>query len=303
MNVAQAKQLSLPDILARLDRQPAREAKGEYWYLSPFRQEETPSFKIDHAGKLWYDFGEGAGGGIIEFAQKYWKCSVAEALRHLSSLYPGSLLESATPAARPSLPLFEAKSAITSDTIEVTSIEPLKSRALIGYLGGRGIDFKTAQAYVQEIHFTNHGKPYFALAFANDSGGYDLRNKYYKGTHGAKDITVLRPVSGEASEVAVFEGFIDYLSALVHFGASLAETPVIVLNGVPMKERGVEAIRQMGVSTAHLYLDNDSAGHETAEYFREQLPGVNVLDQSGLYAQQKDFNEWLVAGRAQVRSR
>jgi DNA primase len=305
MNVAQVKQLRLPDVLARLGHQPQREAKGESWYLSPFRQEDTPSFKTDRAGKLWYDFGEGQGGGIIEFAQKYWRCSVGEALRHLADLYLSGMPTAVAPArpVPPSLPQGEEQSAGVSAPIEITAVQTLTNRALIGYLWGRGIDYKTARPYVREIHYTHRGKPYFALAFPNESGGYELRNPYYKGTYGAKDITLLHPVSGDTQVVAVFEGFMDFLSALTYEGRQEAETAVLVLNSAAMKRKAAQTIRQLGARRVYLYLDHDSAGEELAAYFQQVLVGMEIHDQSDLYAGYKDFNDFVTAERKKVRIR
>ena len=303
MNSQQAKRIPLKDLLARLGHQPHHEKSGEFWYLSPFRPETEPSFKINLERNIWFDFGEGKGGTVIDFALKYFKTSsVAAALDRLAGLdlagRPEPVVAPAQPAA--TLPLFTETPA---PAITVTKVEKLSNRALIGYLYGRGIPYKTAMPYVQEIHYTHQGKPYFALAFANDSGGYELRNPYFKGTHGTKDITCLGAgEGGSAQEVTVFEGFIDYLSALTHYQRSAAATPVIVLNSVAMQQRAVEAIRRMGAAKVYLYLDRDESGKKLARDFKEQLPGVEVLDKSDLYAAHKDFNEFLTAGR-DVRSR
>jgi hypothetical protein len=55
-----------------------------------------------------------------------------------------------------------------------------------------------------------HNKKYFAVGFENNSGGYKLRNKYFKGSSSPKDVTQIR-FSG-AKGIAVFEGFFSFLS-------------------------------------------------------------------------------------------
>ena len=94
--------------------------------------------------------------------------------------------------------------------------------------------------------------------------------------------------------VTVFEGFIDFLSALTYYGKPIT-TPVIVMNSVAMKDRAVEVIKEMGVSKVYLYLDRDQSGRELTEHFRNELQGVDFLDKSDLYADYKDFNEFLVS--------
>lgn len=65
-----------------------------------------------------------------------------------------------------------------------------------------------------EVRFSLNGKWNFAIGFPNASGGYEVRNKYFKGCIAPKDITHIRQ-TGEPKEICyVFEGFMDYLSFL-----------------------------------------------------------------------------------------
>jgi hypothetical protein len=50
---------------------------------------------------------------------------------------------------------------------------------------------KIATCYLREIHYKAKGKRYFALCFPNDSGGYEIRNPYFKGSFSPKDITTV----------------------------------------------------------------------------------------------------------------
>ena len=56
MNIQQAKSLALPDFLARLGHKPTHTRGQALWYRSPFRAENTPSFKVDGARNIWFDF-------------------------------------------------------------------------------------------------------------------------------------------------------------------------------------------------------------------------------------------------------
>jgi len=294
MNVAQAKQLRLKDVLAALGCQPHHETKGEIWYPSPFRHESEPSFKINLERNIWYDFGEGEGGNIIDFAMKYYATDLRGALRQLASLNIGTLLQ---PVTRPvTVPKRAAVKAGTGseDALTVTSVKPLSNQALVEYLERRAIPLEIARDYVQEIYYTRQGKPYFALAFANDSGGYELRNPYFKGTHGVKDISLVKK-EGDLQSVAVFEGFMDMLSAICDYANDLEGVSLLVLNSVALKEKALTAIREGGAQTVQLFPDHDASGRELVGWFMEQLPGVEVTDQSGRYAGYKDVNEWLVA--------
>ena len=64
-----------------------RKAEGkskpnDWWALSPFHEEKTPSFHMA-AGGVWYDFSIGEGGGALELIQKLEGCNCFEAGRFL----------------------------------------------------------------------------------------------------------------------------------------------------------------------------------------------------------------------------
>lgn len=294
MNVAQAKQLRMQDLLAALGCQPHHETKGEIWYPSPFRHENEPSFKINLERNIWYDFGEGEGGNILDFAMKYYATDLRGALRQLVALNIGTLLQPVTKPATVAKRAAVKAAQTSADGLTVTSVQPLSNPALIRYLEQRCIPLEIARDYVQEMHYTRMGKPYFALAFANDSGGYELRNPYFKGTHSVKDITLVKR-KGDAGSVALFEGFMDMLSALVIYANDLKDTSLLVLNSVALKDKALAAIRAIGARTIQFFPDHDTSGRELVAWFMEQLPGMDVVDQSRRYAGHKDVNAWLVA--------
>ena len=61
MNIAEAKEIRMVDFLQLLGHSPVRICNSQYWYLSPLRQEDTPSFKVNDRLNEWYDFGEATG--------------------------------------------------------------------------------------------------------------------------------------------------------------------------------------------------------------------------------------------------
>lgn len=56
---------------------------GEYWGLSPFKDEQTPSFSVHPDKNVFKDFSSGKSGNIIDFICLYHKCSVREAILKL----------------------------------------------------------------------------------------------------------------------------------------------------------------------------------------------------------------------------
>ena len=59
------------------------EKNGEYWGVSPFKEENTPSFAVRRETGKWKDFSSGLGGNIVTFIRYYNKVSNAEAVRIL----------------------------------------------------------------------------------------------------------------------------------------------------------------------------------------------------------------------------
>ena len=79
-------QINLADYISQYCE--LEEHNGEYWTLSPFTQEKTPSFSIDADGKRFYDFSSGKGGGIIKFIMLHHKVDSETAIR-MAAKYAG----------------------------------------------------------------------------------------------------------------------------------------------------------------------------------------------------------------------
>lgn len=58
---------------------------GEWWGLSPFKDEKTPSFSVRPKLKRFYDFSTGEGGDIIQFVMSLNKCNFMTAVDILKS--------------------------------------------------------------------------------------------------------------------------------------------------------------------------------------------------------------------------
>lgn len=182
--------------------------------------------------------------------------------------------------------------------MERFEVAPLEHRALVAYLQERGIPAHIAKANCKEAHYSVSGKPYFAVAFENVNNGWELRNRYFKGCRGRKDISYL-PWSrdGPSTECVVFEGFllrkrqaddIDYLSALTLGIISGADA--IILNSVVNVNKAVPYLK--GYTAINCYLDNDNAG-QTALAELTAIYGSIVIDRSTLYSEFNDLNEYL----------
>lgn len=291
MTASDAKKIPLPDVLRALGHQPsnARKGGGDLWYLSPFRKELEPSFHVNVAQNVWFDFGLGQGGDVAAFAMQYFGCRLPDALRQLEALFPDK------PAALPRPETLPEALAAPPDAaaFKLLRTEPLTHPALVKYLTAeRFIRLQTARRFLREIYFehTGTGKQYFAAGLPNLAGGWEIRNPYFKSCIGDKAMSHL---PGQSPSLSVFEGMLDFLSAFDYYGAALTDGHVLVLHSVAFAERAIEFAQAGRFSRIYTYFDNDRAGEEVNELFTAQFK--SILEPShGLYFPCKDFNEWAV---------
>ena len=84
-----APRVPIREYLARRGILPRYERNGYSMYLSPLREERTPSFKVNYQKDLWYDFGIGEGGTLLALIMRLERCSRSEAFEHLQHAAEG----------------------------------------------------------------------------------------------------------------------------------------------------------------------------------------------------------------------
>ena len=271
MNSLDNKKIQIADFFAEKGYLPISKKGTNWWYLSPLHSENTASFKVNVDKNVWYDFGLGKGGGLATLVNLlYHPNNFQDYLHHLSGI-------------RTSFPSTLKTTREGSETFSNVEVKSLVNSALLKYLGNRGITQQVASQYCKEVHYQNHGKSYFAVGFSNRSGGYEIRNAYFKGCIPPKDISV---ISKSYKDCHVFEGFIDFLSYVVLHG----ECDAIVLNSVINVPKSIDYLNRY--DSVYCHLDNDKAGHDATEQIRILYKG-NVIDASEEYGEAKDLNEFL----------
>ena len=170
MNSHQAKQIDLPDLLARLGHHPVKVRKGgrELWYTSPFREERTPSFHSSYLGGkwIWKDFGD-TGGNVIDFVIRYEGISFKQALVFLRKMYPEDALRTKSreeafpqvPKAR--LPFQQQKEGNDPNQdydreLEFLEAHEIRNQLILEYLEcKRKIPANLAKQYLWEVTYRN----------------------------------------------------------------------------------------------------------------------------------------------------
>jgi hypothetical protein len=295
MTIEEAKNIKLADYLHSLGYNPVKQQGNSLWYKSPFREEKDPSFKVNPDRNLWYDFGMGTGGNIITLAQELY---ASDSLPYLLDR-----IAEQSPSIRPVSFSFRQQSSI-QPSFQQLEVVPLSSIALYSYLQGRGINTELAKKECKEIRFVNNGKQFFAVGFPNISGGYEIRNKYFKGCIAPKDITHIRQ-QGEPRETCyVFEGFMDYLSFLTLRQKNCPDYPdldkqdYLVLNSVSNLSKALYPLGSY--EKIHCFFDNDEAGMKAVRALYEEY-SFRVRDSLRIYSGYKDLNDY-ITGKKQVQS-
>jgi DNA primase len=85
LNCKEAKSMDIVTYLESLSIKPEKVNGNDYWYLSPLRDEKTPSFKINRKLNVWYDHGIGKGGKLVDLGILLHHCSVQEFLEKLNT--------------------------------------------------------------------------------------------------------------------------------------------------------------------------------------------------------------------------
>ena len=283
MNIDQIKKIKLQEFLATIDCKPVKQYGVNLMYLSPLRTEKHASFKVNTELNLWYDFGIGRGGNIIDLAELLYNSSDVSYLIHQIERNAPSCVSVSLPTAKPNKP---------QNSFENLQVLSISHPALIKYLGERCIDIEIARTVCKELHFDTRGKHYFGIGFPNIAGGYEIRNPFFKGGITPKDISLFHNEESKQS-CFVFEGFMDFLSFMMlrrKENDGLKRQDYLVLNSVSNVKKALEPLSHY--ENIQCFLDNDEAGRKAYQALLMGLK-VPVIDSSGLYADCKDLNEFL----------
>uniref|UniRef100_A0AB33J8V8 Toprim domain-containing protein n=1 Tax=Prevotella sp. GTC17260 TaxID=3236796 RepID=A0AB33J8V8_9BACT len=289
-NLQNIKNIPIADYLHAYGMKPVKKYGSYALYNAPYREDHNASMKVDFARNLWYDFGLGKGGSIIDLVMRMRGCSAYEAMAHLAKGKATTLaLSSFHREAHIGLRRDEQRPSNTRHILSISEALPLHLQSYLREI--RKINLAVASPYLRHIRYEVGGREYSAIGFSNRAGGYELRDgKTFKGTIAPKDISV---ISGEANNapLCIFEGFMDFLSYLTMKGKEIA--PCLVLNSVSNIHRAVAYLREHRITYVRAFLDNDESGRKALQVL--QSARMSVEDMSRHYGGYKDLNEYHVS--------
>jgi len=284
MNCKQFNSISLEEVLLSLGHLPTKQNEKEAWYLNPFASESQASFKLEKRINAWYLHSEGIGGNNTDFMKKYLNTTVNEVLiwaekQNFSSFHQQQQIKKSEP------------------NYTIDEILDLQNPNLKQYLQGRGLSPKVYD-YIKEVRFTIGCKKLYAIGCENLSGGFELRNAFYKGSLMKKDVSLINlSINGQnksniqdkdVRRVAVFEGFMDALSFIEM--QRRFKVDILVMNSIALLNKSINHLKNY--SDINLFLDNDNAGIKCKSEIIKYFP--DAKDYSGIYSNHKDLNEFLI---------
>lgn len=263
-------QVSIADLLAKLGYHPVKPSAEESLYFSMLGPIETkPSFTVNDKLGVWYDQSLGKGGDVIDFGLVYWKLPLAETLVKIMQTHAMSV------RAQPS---FKRRHAVKLPHYRVEDTLPLGHQDdITAYLKTCGL-WEVAQERLREIYYYVQDekglyKHFHAPGVQNESGGWEVRNAYFRACIGRKGLTI---VPGDEHCLSVFEDYFDYLSLLTE---GSGDGTVIIFNGPTFLQAAIAKARSF--PSVDLYLPRNHNGMESTLFFQRSIP--KAFDQSIRY--------------------
>ena len=263
-----------------MNREPVKRKNSYGLYYSPFRGEHNPSFKVDYRKNLWYDYGLGKGGSIIDLVMELEQCDFVMACEILEdgafSFHRNGMTDSP----------IQLRSEIKIKNISV----PHTQGTLMQYCISRGISVSVVCANLKQIQYTNNDQEYYSLGMKNVLDGWEIAGlNHFKMVIGHKAYSI---VKGEyRNELCIFEGIFDFLSSLMIGGRNTPKTDCIILHSVVTIKQTRDILCNYDI--IHSFLDNDEAGEKC---YADLLMIVdkNKVTTYDFYQKYNDLNDYLL---------
>jgi len=284
------QQVSIVALLEHLGFQPKKRSGGNLLYISMLRDSDTnPSFSVNEAKGVWFDHGMGKGGNIIDFGLEFWRpATVKEVILKLNGFYGVEVGETPLSAARA---VHRPRLATKLPHYQIEELKELGNNwAITKYLKSRGV-WNIPNSGIKEVYYYIEDekkvrKQFYSAGWQNENGGWEVRNPNFKGCLGRKGITF---VPGNNQNLAVFEGYLNYLSWKLE-NKNLRDN-VLVLNSLSFLKAGIA--RSQSFDHINIFFDLDASGVQATQTFRQAVP--RAIDCSRAYAGYNDYNEKIEA--------
>lgn len=284
--------------------------------VSPLRADDLqPSFFVTEFN-TWIDYGTGERGDVFDLISRLEGIdNFYEVLKRAKKIYSElyndnmqtkNITQQTTQPKQVKQEKAQPKQVKRESNLIILSENNLSDKNLINYFTkNRGIDESILKQELKELKIYNKktNKTFKVAGFKNNSGGYELRNKLFKGSLGKKDITF---VNKNEPGTLLLEGFTDYLSLLTMFKykhrntffndifKALNNLNVIILNSVANLAKAKQHLdKSFYIVTM---LDSDKAGEQATKQIKKDFSNKDIIDFGEMLKSNnvKDINELLL---------
>lgn len=238
----------------------------------------------------------------LELVSKYleWcgnSCTPTDALRWLTNIF-----EQKPDIKIVNHPDFEQKPC----ALRLKKVSEVKHLALIHFIKNRLISLDVAKRYLCELKLFNKdtGNTFSALGFKNEDGGYEIRNKFYKGYLSPRDITFIRGTKAKPESIHLFVNIIDYMSIVSMQDGTPFEADAIILNSLDCLTKATPYIKNYGYKNAFTWMRNNDEGREATRSLLDFFKCQNIIHfaQNRLYGAYISPNAWFIQQAVSARA-
>ena len=271
MNSKQIKEISIREVMESFSLFPERDNSITGFYLTIDREEKDPNLLVNFEQNLAIDFKSANSFNVVSIVQTIKKCTEGEALTYLEIVHSNFLKKS------PKM----LKDQV-SNTFKI--IDKKDNIHLLNLQFIVNLKVNINCNLFSEIWFEDGPKKYYGIAFKNNSGGYEIRNKYMNICLQKKDITTIK---NGAKKVLIFIDYPDFLTYKFLFNNEEAEhVDYLILNSYLMIYKIKNEL--VNYNEIVLYFENDSHGDIATE--RVKSFSKKVVDGRGLYSDLGSIN-------------
>ena len=277
LSFEQLNRIDLVDFLTTIGIQPKKRKAHRYYYLSPLAGHpiHRPTFIVNRHLNRWRETSTNQVGSLADLAVRLYNCTIGELTGILRSALP------------PVQQIHAAKSSNGIPLVTLQQTHPVRSSYLERFLWERRIPLHVARQYCLEAWYNRKNQLYHALAFCNDTGGWELfdSNRHYRVAPCGP-----RLISHQSVSVAIFRHVLDQLTYVALFGGPDHQLPDLLVLNAPIPFPAVHEIIQT-YHHIHLFLPNDATG--TAFSIQAARSLKNCHDHQPLYRGYPTLNDWI----------
>ena len=281
---SEVKAMDIVIFLQNLGYNPIKINSRYAMFHVPYRNSNHPTLRINRIENTWLDYSTGRKGNIIELGKLVYQIDNDDKVIRI-------LQDSNLPFSLQSRYLIDNEGNPTM--ISKIRVQELSNKKLLSYLDSRDIDLALAVKYCREIYYSVKWKKYFALAFRNNSGGFEIISPHIKGYIAPRDLTLIS-LSSSNPYCIVFDNFMDFLSYLtlnkrIDFTIFSDTVDYLILNSVLNVHRSIPILKKYELVAC--CLSNDEKGEEAVNLIASEHDGVHDL--SSVYDGYKDLNDFI----------